>query len=77
MLIPMTITSASGLFLPVVFALATGLPVILFAYLIAFSLSEVGKAFDKLKIFEKWFRKIAATVFIAVGSYYIYIFYIQ
>jgi cytochrome c biogenesis protein CcdA len=75
MLIPMTISSASGLFLPLVFAIATGLPVIVFAYLIAFTFSEVGNFFNKLKTFEKWFRKIVAFVFIAVGIYYLYIFF--
>ena len=75
MLIPLTITSTSGLFLPLVFAIATGLPVIVFAYLIAFTFSEVGSFFNKLKTFEKWFRKIVAFVFIAVGIYYMYIFF--
>lgn len=75
MLIPMTISSTSGLFLPFVFAIATGLPVIVFAYLIAFTFSEVGNFFNKLKTFEKWFRKIVAFVFITVGIYYMYIFF--
>ncbi|MGE5354752.1 MAG: aromatic aminobenezylarsenical efflux permease ArsG family transporter [Deltaproteobacteria bacterium] len=75
MLIPMTISNTSGLFLPFVFAIATGLPVIVFAYLIAFTFSEVGNFFNKLKTFEKWFRKIVAFVFIAVGIYYMYIFF--
>ena len=75
MLIPMTISSTSGLFLPFIFAIATGLPVIVFAYLIAFTFSEVGNFFNKLKTFEKWFRKIVAFVFIAVGIYYMYIFF--
>lgn len=74
-LIPMTISSTSGLFLPFIFALATGLPVIIFAHLIAFTFSEVGNFFNKLKTFEKWFRKIVAFVFIAVGIYYMYIFF--
>lgn len=76
MLIPMTISSASGLFLPLIFALATGLPVIVFAYLIAFTLSGVGGVYNKLKVFEKWFRYVVAAIFIMVGLYYIYIFYL-
>ncbi|MCK5704568.1 MAG: sulfite exporter TauE/SafE family protein, partial [Cyclobacteriaceae bacterium] len=32
MLIPMTISSASGFYLPIVFAIATGIPVIIFAW---------------------------------------------
>lgn len=76
MLIPMTISSAGGLFLPVIFAVATGLPVIIVAYLLAFSISSLGGFYNKVKIFEKWFRRVVAVVFILVGVYYIYIFYI-
>ena len=76
MLIPMTISSPSGLFLPVVFALATGLPVIIIAWILAFSLSSVGGFYKKVKIFEKWFRRVVAVAFIVVGFYYVYIFYI-
>jgi cytochrome c-type biogenesis protein len=76
MLIPMTITSASGLFLPVVFAIATGLPVILFAWLLAYAVGNVGKFYDRIKIFELWFRRIVAVLFILVGIYYIIIFFI-
>jgi cytochrome c-type biogenesis protein len=75
MLIPMTISSVSGLFLPFVFAIATGLPVIIIAYLLAFSISSVGGFYNKVKIFEKWFRKVVAILFILVGFYYIFIFY--
>ncbi len=71
MLIPLTISSASGLYLPVIFAIATGIPVIIFAWLIAFSISGVGVLFNKLKTFEVWFRRVVSLVFIGVGIYYI------
>lgn len=77
MLIPITITSTSGLFLPFVFAIATGLPVIIVAYLLAFSISSIGGFYNKIKIFEKWFRKVVAIAFIIVGFYYVYIYYIK
>jgi len=77
MLIPMTVSSVSGLYLPFVFAIATGLPVIIVAYLLAFSISSVGGFYSKVKIFEKWFRRIVAVIFILVGLYYIYIFYLK
>lgn len=77
MLIPMTISSSSGLLLPLVFAIATGLPVIIFAYLIAFTLSGVGKLYNGLKVFELWFRRVVSAMFIIVGFYYIYIFYLK
>ncbi len=75
MLIPMTISSASGLYLPLIFALATGIPVILFAWLIAFSLGSIGSFYAKLKTFEYWFRRVIAVLFIAVGIYYIQIYF--
>lgn len=71
MLIPITIQSASGLYLPVVFALATGIPVIIFAWLLAYTVSGVGKFYNRLKLFEIWFRRVIAVVFIGIGIYYI------
>ncbi len=71
MLIPMTISSSSGLYLPAVFALATGIPVIIFAWLIAFGVGSLGKFYNSLKSFELWFRRIIALLFILIGLYYI------
>jgi cytochrome c-type biogenesis protein len=76
-LIPMTISSTSGLFLPLVFAIATGLPVILLAWMLAYTISEVGSFYKKLRTFEKWFRRVVAVIFILVGFYYIQIFFIN
>ncbi len=75
MLMPMTISSASGLYLPVFFAIATGIPVIIFAWLIAFSVGSIGNVYNKLKTFELWFRRIVAVLFIGVGAYYIFTIY--
>lgn len=72
-LIPVTLASSEGLLLPPVFAIATGLPVIIIAWLLAYSVSNVGKFYNSMKSFEKWFRRIVAAVFIIVGIYYIII----
>lgn len=71
MLIPITVSSASGLYLPIVFAIATGIPVIIFSWLLAYTLSGIGSVYNKIKIFELWFRRIIAVLFIIVGIYYI------
>lgn len=71
MLVPLTVTSASGLYLPIVFAIATGIPVIIFAWIIAYTISGIGSVYNRLKIFELWFRRIIAFLFIAVGIFYI------
>jgi cytochrome c-type biogenesis protein len=75
-LIPMTITQSHGLWLPLIFAIGTGLPVIIFAYLISFTVSGVGKFYKHITVIEKWVRRITAACFIVVGIYYIFIFYI-
>jgi cytochrome c biogenesis protein CcdA len=74
MLIPMTIASADGLYLPIVFAFGTGLPVILFTYLLAFTASKVGIFYNRITKIEKVMRTIAGGVFILTGLYYIAIF---
>ena len=70
MLVPLTI-STSQLHLPVVFAVATGIPVILFAWLIAYTISGVGSFYRKIKAFEYWFRRLVAVLFMGIGLYYI------
>jgi len=74
MLIPMTIASADGLYLPIVFAFGTGLPVILFTYLLAFTAGKVGIFYNKITQIEKVMRKVAGVVFVLAGIYYISIF---
>ncbi|HET6557700.1 MAG TPA: aromatic aminobenezylarsenical efflux permease ArsG family transporter [Prolixibacteraceae bacterium] len=71
MLVPMTVASASGLYLPLVFAIATGIPVILFAWVLAFSVGSIGGVYNRVKHFESWFRRLVAILFIIVGVYYI------
>ena len=73
-LIPMTIASTDGLYLPVIFAFGTGLPVILFTYLLAFTAGKVGAFYNKITKIEKVMRKVAGIVFILTGLYYISIF---
>lgn len=75
-LIPLSVKSGSGLMLPALYGLGTGLPVLLFAVLIAFGAQSVGKAFNKLTQLELWIRRVTGGIFILVGIYYclMYIF---
>jgi cytochrome c-type biogenesis protein len=70
MLIPITIASASALYLPSIFAIGTGLPVIIFAWLLAFAVGNLANAYHNVKVFELWFRRVISVVFIVVGGYY-------
>ena len=71
MLVPLTVASPSGLYLPVVFAIATGIPVIILAWVLAYAVSGIGGLYNKIKTFELWFRRIIAVLFISIGIYYI------
>lgn len=70
MLIPMSAIESEGYLLPVVFALATGLPVMLVAWLLAYSVAGIGKFYNRVQIFQKWFNRIVAILFILIGVYY-------
>jgi threonine/homoserine/homoserine lactone efflux protein len=59
-----------------VFALATGIPVIIFAWLIAFSIGSIGGVYNKMKTFEQWFRRVVAVLFIGVGIYYVWVMFL-
>jgi cytochrome c-type biogenesis protein len=69
-LIPLSIQHESKLLLPAVYGLGTALPVIFFAFLIAFSSEAVGRAFHRLTQIEKWVRITAGALFILAGIYY-------
>jgi cytochrome c-type biogenesis protein len=71
MLIPLSLKTGDGLILPSVFAFATGLPVIIFSFIMVYSISKLGLIMDKVQTFEKWSRKIASVVFIGIGIYYL------
>lgn len=75
MLMPLSAAETGGYLLPVAFAVATGLPVIAVAWLLAYSVGGIGRFYNRMQIFEKWFRKITAVVFILVGLYYAYVYY--
>lgn len=73
MLMPITIRS--GLTIPVIYSIGTGLPVVLFAFVIAFSIEKIGIYFNAISKFEKVMRITAGIVFILTGLFYINIYF--
>ena len=71
MLIPIALKAGSAILIPSVFAFATGLPVIIFSFVLVKSVSKLGQIMDKVQIFEKWMRRIVAVIFILTGVYYV------
>ena len=72
MLIPMTLSS--GLALPVLFSIGTGLPVMLFAFVISYSIEKLGMYFKAIQKIEKVMRILAGITFLITGLYYINIY---
>ena len=73
-LVPLAIKNSSPVFLPVAYGLATGLPVMLFAFVVALASNAVGRVFDSVVQVEKWTRRGAGALFIGVGVYYSIVF---
>lgn len=70
MLIPLAVNAKDFLFIPASFAIATGLPVIIFSFILTKSVSNLSKIMNLVQTFEKYSRKIIAIIFILVGIYY-------
>lgn len=76
MLIPMSASATGGYVLPAVYALATGLPVVIVAWIIAYSIGNIAGFYKKMQVFQKWLNRMVAVLFIIVGIYYAYTFYL-
>jgi cytochrome c-type biogenesis protein len=68
-LIPLTVSQSSTIALPLIYGVGTGLPVLLFALVIVFGISTVGRIFHVVSKTEVWVRRVTAVVMIAVGVY--------
>ncbi|RMD76535.1 MAG: sulfite exporter TauE/SafE family protein, partial [Lentisphaerae bacterium] len=69
-LLPLAIKSGSAVVLPFCYGAGTALPVIVFAFLLAFASCYVSRLFNRLTIAESWIRNVTGVVFILVGVYY-------
>ena len=69
-LLPLALKAESAIVLPSVYGIGTALPVLLFAMLFGLGAGAVGKAFNKLSLFEKFARWLTGGIFILVGVYY-------
>ena len=70
MLIPLALKYSDAFLIPSIFSFATGLPVIIFAFILTFSVSKLGKVMGKVQTFEKYMRFAIAVIFLLVGIYY-------
>ncbi|MCX6697807.1 MAG: aromatic aminobenezylarsenical efflux permease ArsG family transporter [Methanoregula sp.] len=75
MLIPLALGAGDPVIIPAVFALATGLPVIVISFFLAQGVGKCKGMIEKIGAMERWIRRAVAAVFIVVGVYYIIIVY--
>jgi cytochrome c biogenesis protein CcdA len=76
MLIPMSATASAGYLLPVLFAVATALPVLVVAWMLAFSVQRIGSFYGRMQTIQKWLNRIVGWVFMGVGIYYCIMVYL-
>ena len=78
-LIPLSLKNNSGVILPSIYGIGTGLPVLAFAILIAIGVKNIGNIFKRVTLIEYWTRRITGIIFILVGTYYVltHIFYLN
>lgn len=75
MLIPLSVSTTAGWVLPVIYALATALPVLAVAWILAYSVQNLSTFYGKIQIIQKWLNLIVGILFIIVGIYYCYMMY--
>ena len=70
-LIPIALKSTGGIALPAVYAIGTGLPVLIFGTLLSLGIAGVANWLNAVTRVEKIIRIAMAIVFIGVGIYYV------
>ena len=70
MLIPMSATATMGYLLPAIFAIATALPVLIVAWVLAFSAGQIGKVYGRMQTIQQWLNMAVGVLFVLIGIYY-------
>lgn len=68
-LIPLAIKTTGGLGLPAIYAIGTGLPVLIFASLLSAGISQVSNWLNAVNRVEKVIRILVSLIFIGAGIY--------
>jgi cytochrome c biogenesis protein CcdA len=69
-LIPIALKARSGIVLPMIYGIGTGLPVLIFSFLVAIGANYVNKLYQKITRIEFYTKKVTGIIFILVGIYY-------
>jgi cytochrome c-type biogenesis protein len=69
-LIPIAVKAQSGIGLPLIYGIGTGLPVLLFAFVVATGTSYINNLYHRITRVEFYTKKATGIIFIVVGIYY-------
>ncbi len=69
-LIPIAVKAQSGIGLPLIYGIGTGLPVLLFAFLMAAGTGYINNLYYRITRIEFYTKKVTGIIFILVGVYY-------
>ena len=75
LLIPMSATTTGGYALPALYAIATGLPVIVVLWIIARSMSNISGIYTKIQALQQRLNRFVAILFILAGLYFIHVYF--
>jgi cytochrome c biogenesis protein CcdA len=70
-LIPLALKNSSQIVMPSLYGMGTGLPVLGFAVVLAFGVTNLEKIFKQVRVLEYWMKRVTGIIFILVGIYYV------
>jgi cytochrome c-type biogenesis protein len=70
-LLPLSLKTAGGMALPAIFAIGTGLPVLIIGTLLSFGVAGISSWLNAITRVERIIRIVVAVIFIGVGIYYV------
>ena len=65
---PLSAKTTGGVFLPIVFSIATAIPTVLIAWTVTYGLSSVVFK-ERMFVLQRWINTICALLFIAAGVF--------
>jgi len=60
----------STIFLPLIYGIGTAVPVLVVAFLLAYSAQSIGKTYNVLSKIEWWARQVTGWIFVLLGVYF-------
>lgn len=73
-LVPLAVRAESPVAVPLAYGVATALPVVVVACVLAFSAGAIGRTYDAMQRFAWWAQRITGWIFIVTGGYFCMVF---